>query len=68
MKRFTLEKKTIGVVRYYETMYIVRGPDGERLFTGGDEKVARHVARLLNGYHGRRSCPRKTKPAKKRRK
>lgn len=62
-RRFTLEKKMVVQVRYYEYMYVVRDGKGERIYTGTDEKFAKHVVRLLNGYDAR--IVRKTKLSKR---
>lgn len=51
--KFTVEKKLIAQVRYYETLYLVRDEKGERIFTGS-EAMAKRVLRLLNGDKGRR--------------
>lgn len=54
----------IAQVRYYETFYLISGPDGERVYTSNDAKVAAKVLAVLNGVEARRvSIPRK--PARK---
>lgn len=52
-KRFTIEKKMVATVRYYETLYLVRDVKGERVFTGS-EALATRIARLLNGDRARK--------------
>jgi hypothetical protein len=47
--RFKLSKKLVAVVRYYETMYMISDQQGERIYTGNDEKTANAVLRILNG-------------------
>jgi hypothetical protein len=52
MKRFSLEKKMVVQVRYYETMYLIHDRHGERVFAGTEEKTARTILGALN-----RLCP-----------
>lgn len=42
-------KKMVAQVRYYETFYIITDPNGERVYTGSDAKVATRVLAVLNG-------------------
>lgn len=46
-KRFQIERKLLAQVRYYEEVFIVRGSDGERVYTGTEE-TAKRIQRLLN--------------------
>lgn len=46
-KWYTLERKIIGQVRFYETLYLVRDNDGERIYTGSEES-AKRIQKLLN--------------------
>lgn len=65
--RFTLEKKMVAQVRYYETLYVIRDGQGERVYTGTDEKTAHHIQRLLNGCRAKKA-PKRKKRVKSRRK
>lgn len=47
-KRFTIEKKLIVQVRYYEELYKIRDIKGEAVFVGS-EAMARKFLKLLNG-------------------
>jgi hypothetical protein len=55
--KFTVEKKLIVKVRYYEHLFFIRDSEGETLFAGVDEERAREVCILLNAYHHKK--PRK---------
>lgn len=56
-KKFTIEKKLVVQVRYYENMFIIRDGEGERVFTGSNEKEARKIKAILTAYYAK---PRKT--------
>jgi hypothetical protein len=45
-KKYTLEKKLIAQVRFYETLYKIRDDKGETIFTGSEE-TAKKILRLL---------------------
>jgi hypothetical protein len=64
--KFTMEKKLVVQVRYYEHLFIIRDGEGERVFTGSDEKIARRVKAVLESYYGNASKKKRTKPARKR--
>jgi len=49
--RFTVEKKTVVQIRYYETMYLIHDGNGERIFAGSEES-AKRVLKLLNAQRG----------------
>lgn len=49
-KKFTIEKKMVAQVRYYERLFIIRDEDGERVYTGADEKKARQILAVLTSY------------------
>ncbi len=57
-KPFTIEKKLIAAVRYYETLYLIHDDKGERIYTGSEESAKRILA-LLNGGRGRPAVTRK---------
>lgn len=57
--KFTLEKKLIAQVRFYETLYLVRDDRGERIYTGSEE-TARKILKVLNAQ-GKRSIPKKNR-------
>lgn len=52
-KKFTLEKKMIAQVRYYEKLYLVRDERGERIYTGSEE-TAKKILRMLNTEKAKR--------------
>ncbi len=45
-KQFSLEKKMIAQVRYYETLYAIRDEKGETIFTGSEE-LANKLLKIL---------------------
>lgn len=49
-------KKLVAQVRYYESFYIISDPDGVRVFTGVEEKVAKRVLAVLNGIRVRQKA------------
>lgn len=51
-KAFTLEKKLVATVRYYETLYLVHDSKGERIYTGSEE-TAKRILAALNGGRAR---------------
>lgn len=66
MKRFKLDKKLMVKVRYYETLFLINDKDGERVWTGTDEKTAKLILSILNGHETRiRNKKRKEKRKKK---
>ena len=40
----------IAVVRYYETLYLIRDEAGERIYTGNDEATAKRILKTLNAW------------------
>ncbi len=64
--RFRLEEKIIAQVKYYEWFYVITDDKGDRLYTGTDEKTAKLILKILNGYSFRKD--RKLELAKKRKK
>lgn len=60
-RRFLLEKKMVVRIRYYENLYVIRDTQGERVYTGTDEKTAKTVLGLLNGYYARKKRKKKRK-------
>lgn len=55
-QRFTLSKKLVVQVKYYEQMFTISDSDGVRIYTGSDEKKAREILAALRGYYGKRRC------------
>lgn len=51
MKNFTIEKKMVVQIRYYEHMYLIHDRKGERIYAGTDEKTANTVLALLNRHY-----------------
>lgn len=49
-----MEKKLVAQVRYYERLFVIFDSDGDRVFTGTDEKKAREILAALNGYFERK--------------
>lgn len=45
-KGFTIEKKMIAQVRYYETLYKISDERGETIFTGSEE-MAKKLLKIL---------------------
>lgn len=45
--KFTIEKKMIAQVRFYETLYKIRDEKGEAIYTGSEE-AAKKILRILN--------------------
>lgn len=56
---FTLEKKLVVQVRYYEHLYMVSDKHGTRVYTGTDEKLAKTVLGILNGDAARQKRKRR---------
>lgn len=67
-RKFILEKKMVASVRYYEYMFVIRDRTNERIYTGNDEKTAKTMLRLLNGYHARLDRKREMTAKRKKRK
>lgn len=57
--KFTIEKKLIAQVRFYETLYLVRDNRGERIYTGSEE-TARKILKVLNAQ-AKRPIPKKNR-------
>lgn len=59
VKRFTMKKKSVAVVRYYEDMWVIRGGNGERIFTANDEEIANRVLKKLNAETATKRRPKR---------
>lgn len=67
MKRFTLTKKLVAQVRFYEQLYMISDTQGVRVYTGTDAAKAKEILAALNAYYVKRKPAKKgkRKPAKK---
>lgn len=59
---FTVERKLIAQIRFFETLHVIRDERGETIFTGSEEMAAR-ILKVLKGDRIR-----KRRPASKKRK
>ena len=64
--RFSMERKMVVQVRYYDYLYVIRDKSGERVYTGPDEKTAKLILKALNGYTFRRTRAKELAKRKKR--
>lgn len=47
MKRFSLEKKLIAQVKYYEELFVITDLNGEKIFVGNEETAKKYL-KILN--------------------
>jgi hypothetical protein len=54
-KKFTLEKKMIAQVKFYETLYLIHDEHGQRIYTGSEES-AKKILTMLNSKKVKRKA------------
>lgn len=62
--RFKMSTKMVGVIRYFETMYLITDKYGSVVFTGNDEDIAKQILGTLNGTRAKRNAPKRRRKGK----